>query len=542
MTEPVDRTETLTGSLPEPDGAHPPRVLGGRYLLEERIASGGMASVWRAHDEKLARTVAVKVLHEHLSADDAFRERFRREAISAAKLSHPNVVGVYDTGSDSGWVYLVMEYVEGITLRDVIANLGTLSPGHAAAIGEQVARALHYAHARGLVHRDVKPANILIGEDGVVKVADFGIAKAEESGSDLTRTGMVLGTAAYVAPEQILGDPLDGRADQYALGCMLYEMLAGRQPFKGNSAMATAAARLEAHALPMRSFRPDIPRGLDAAVMRAMARQPDDRFPSAAEFASELAQWAEGNPGQGVDIAALAVPAPGVDVGSGETRPPPRDATTTGSFLRSEGRWLGSVVALVLLAGALAAVGALTGVIETDTIPNLRARLAESLDAGQEQEDAAPEPQMLEVALESLDPQGDPQTENDADLPLLLDGDEETFWRTDLYNTAEFGNLKDGVGIIADLGERHRIRTVTLRTPSPGIRFDVRVANEPHEDAGAWETLESVTGAETVTEIDFEPGVVSARYVLVWITPPLVEFDGRWSAAFSEMTVTGLPQ
>ncbi|MDP9406152.1 MAG: protein kinase, partial [Actinomycetota bacterium] len=256
MTDAGDRTEMLGPAVVAAEDE--PVVLGGRYELTERIASGGMAAVWRGYDPVLARTVAVKLLHGHLAADAAFRERFRREAIAAAKLTHPHVVNLYDTGTDGDRVYLVMEFVDGATLRDVVADLGTLSVGQAADIGEKVARALDYAHERGLVHRDVKPANILIGDDGAVKVADFGIAKAEEAGGDLTKTGMVLGTAAYVAPEQITGGaPVDGRADQYALGCVLYEALTGRPPFKGDSAVATAAQRLDTAPRSLHAARPD---------------------------------------------------------------------------------------------------------------------------------------------------------------------------------------------------------------------------------------------------------------------------------------------
>ncbi|HWB71740.1 MAG TPA: protein kinase, partial [Egibacteraceae bacterium] len=299
MTDPIDQVETLPGtdagaaSGSAPDQVTGPHLLAGRYRLEERIASGGMAAVWRARDEVLARTVAVKILHDHLAADDAFRERFRREAIAAAKLTHANVVGLYDTGRDGHWVYLVMEFVDGVTLKDVISDVGWLEPGQAAAIGEKVARALAYAHDRGLVHRDVKPANILVAGDGTVKVADFGIAKAEEGEGDLTRTGMVLGTAAYVSPEQVLTQPVDGRADQYALACCLYEALTGQQPFRGESALATAALRLERDPPPPRSLRVDIPRELDAVVRQAMARSPDQRFESADTLADALAAFAD---------------------------------------------------------------------------------------------------------------------------------------------------------------------------------------------------------------------------------------------------------
>jgi eukaryotic-like serine/threonine-protein kinase len=337
------------------------RVLGGRYLLEERVASGGMASVWRAHDEVLARTVAVKLLHDHLAADDGFRERFRREAIAAAKLTHPNVVSLYDTGTDGDFVFLVMEFIDGSTLKDVIREQGALDIARAASIGEQVARALDYAHSRGLVHRDVKPANILIGSDGAVKVADFGIAKADQH-DDLTKTGMVLGTAAYVAPEQIRGETVDGKADQYALAIVLYEALTGSQPFRGDTPVATAAQRLERDPLPLRSLRAAAPRSLDSVLMRALARDPRNRFPSTGAFADALAEFADADTGE---TAALV----------GGTGSMPRTATAaapraTGgataakeSFLRSEGRFLAPVLVLVLLAAALVGVGLATGVL-----------------------------------------------------------------------------------------------------------------------------------------------------------------------------------
>ncbi|MBW3602963.1 MAG: protein kinase, partial [Actinobacteria bacterium] len=296
----TERDQTDTGTLagpvdppPRPLPPRRPRLLGDRYALLERVASGGMATVWRAHDEVLDRLVAVKILHDHLAVDDAFRARFRREAISAAKLTHPNVIGLYDTGRDGDDVYLVMEYVDGPTLLELMRARGTLSYGQTARIGEAVARALAYAHARGVVHRDVKPANILMGRDGAVKVADFGIAKAEEAVEDLTGSGMVLGTAAYVAPEQILGDQVAGAADQYALGVVLYESLTGRQPFKGESAVATAARRLEHDPEPLRSLRSDVPEGLADAITRAMARDPADRFPSTAGLAAALAVYAD---------------------------------------------------------------------------------------------------------------------------------------------------------------------------------------------------------------------------------------------------------
>lgn len=545
MSEAPDESRTLAGAPGSLRGSAPPRVLGDRYLLEERVASGGMASVWRAHDEKLARTVAVKVLHEHLAADEAFRERFRREAIAAAKLSHPNIVGLYDTGADGDHVYLVMEFVAGVTLKDAIADLGTLPAGQAASIGEKVARALDYAHSRGLVHRDVKPANILLSEDGDVKIADFGIAKAEESGSDLTKTGMVLGTAAYVAPEQILARPLDGRADQYGLACVLYEALAGQQPFKGESSVATAAQRLERDPLPLRSLRADIPRGLDEVIMRALARDPDDRYPTAGSFADALAGWADEDADATVATLQATRDAP---LTTGPADAPDQVAEPV-SFLSTEGRWLMPVVVLLLVAAVLIAVGLASGVIEVGRIPNLLADPDPTAPAEPGNEVEAAPISLAADALRSFDPRlpsgadrrGGDGEENDGRLANIVDGDPDTFWRTDLYNGADFGRLKHGVGVIVDLGQPHRVTSVEITTPSPGISYELRVAEQPADLPGDWQTVAAVSEADTTEEVRLsEP--VTTRYLLLWVVEPLVRFDGRWAAALSDLTVHGSPQ
>ena len=535
MTEPADQTETLAGAGGAA-GTSPTTTgtlrLGGRYALVERIASGGMASVWRAHDEVLARTVAVKVLHDHLAADEDFRERFRREAIAAAKLTHPNVVSLYDTGTDDGRVYLVMEFVEGRTLKDVIADRGWLEPGQAAAIAERVARALDYAHERGLVHRDVKPANILIGDDGAVKVADFGIAKAEEAEADLTKTGMVLGTAAYVAPEQITGSAaIDGRADQYALGCMLYEALTGRQPFKGDSAVATAAQRLQADPPPLGSLRADLPRGLEAVVMRTLARRPADRFASAGQLADALAAFSDADTAQ---TAALAAPA------DDDTQAWDRgDPAPGGGARRRQGagpfrpaRFVPAVVALVLLAGAVVGFALASGQLQAP-LPG-RADPADGDGGGgdrQGRSDAA----TFDIAEgSSFDPQGD-RAEKEELVPALFDGDPSTTWRTDTYSTAEFGGLKDGVGFWVDLGQRQQVAAAELQSPMAGLNYDVLVADNPADELDGWTKVgeQRDAGQRGVVTLD-EPA--QARYVLVWVVAPL---PGPNRAEFGEITVLG---
>jgi eukaryotic-like serine/threonine-protein kinase len=511
-----------------------PRVLVDRYLLEERVASGGMASVWRAHDEVLARTVAVKVLHDHLAADEAFRERFRREAIAAAKLTHPNVVSLYDTGTDGDCVFIVMEYIDGSTLKDVIREQAPLGIPQATAIGERVARALDYAHSRGLVHRDVKPANILIGADGSVKVADFGIAKADHA-DDLTRTGMVLGTAAYVAPEQIRGEAVDGKADQYGLAIVLYEAITGRQPFKGDSPVATAAQRLERNPLPVRSLRADAPRALDAVLMRALARDPRDRFATVGAFADALAEFAEGDTGE---TAALVASTGGwVD----DTAVTPRTSigrAHSESFLRSEGRFLAPVLALLLLAGALVGVGLWTGVLEAGEdgfLPRI---------AGQEDDPETEAPSVADIPiaapLVTYDPQGAGE-ERQQDLPLLLDGDESTSWRTERYRSAAFGNLKDGAGFYVDLGAPHAIDRVALRVTNGPATVEIAVADAPAPEREGWRTVGRIDDAGgDVIEVRAEEEAVG-RYLLVWVTGTLPPFEGGYAAAFSQLAVFGAP-
>ena len=530
MTDAADRTGVLTGGQPEPDPSLPPRVLSERYLLEERIAIGGMATVWRAHDEKLARTVGVKLLHKHLSGDRDFRERFRREAVAAAKLAHPGIVGVYDTGRDGDWVYLVMEFVHGVTMREVMVQYGRLEPGLAASVGMRVAYALDFAHERGLVHRDVKPANILLGAEGAVKLGDFGIVKVEHARSELTKTGMVLGTAAYVAPEQVEDAQIDGRADQYSLGCVLYEALSGQQPFSASTTVAIAAQRLDHEPLPLRSLRADVPRELDEVVMTALARDPAARHPNCREFAEALEPWARDDEVLTQTTQVLV---------RGETLPVAEEETpyvsqpiNSRSFIRSEGRWLASVLALVALSALVTAIGVATDVFQIRGVPSLTAE-----DGDEPEEQVAPVE--LRIAdLSTLDPQGSPPTENEDLLRNLVDGDDETRWRTDTYNGPDFGNLKDGLGIVVDMGDTVQITAVQLTTPSRGISYEIRAADEIL-DPEDWETVATVPASEDVSYIPFTEQLES-RYLLIWITAPLVQYDRGWSAAFSDLKVEGI--
>ena len=261
--------------------------LGGRYELREPIASGGMAQVWLARDTVLDRTVAAKILHPHLATDAGFVERFRREAIAAARLSHSSIVSIFDTISANGVEAIVMELIEGRTLRAVLDEVGAMPIDEVIHVGISIASALDEAHRAGIVHRDIKPANIMVSSDRRVLVTDFGIAKAG-SDSDLTVTGTLLGTAKYLAPEQVTGAKIDPRSDLYSLGVVLFEALTGSVPFRADTDAATALARLHQDPPPVRQLRPNVPPELEAIVAKLMARDPDGRFPRASALHEAL--------------------------------------------------------------------------------------------------------------------------------------------------------------------------------------------------------------------------------------------------------------
>jgi eukaryotic-like serine/threonine-protein kinase len=260
---------------------------GGRYRIERLLGSGGMAVVYCAHDEELSRTVAVKLPAEHLAEDEEFRARFLREARVAARLSHPNVVAVYDAGEDEGRPFIVMEVVEGETLAAVLARRGRLRPDEVVDLGGQAAAGLEHAHSHGLVHRDVKPHNLLLRDDGVLKVADFGIARAATATQRLTRVGTILGTAAYLAPEQALGEDVAATADVYSLGAVLYECLTGQTPFRADTLIQLVTAQQQSAIVPVAELVPGVPPALEEAVMRCLARNPDYR-PASAGAAGRL--------------------------------------------------------------------------------------------------------------------------------------------------------------------------------------------------------------------------------------------------------------
>src|SRR6266545_5015669 len=272
-----------------------PQILLGRYEVGRLLGAGGMAEVYEGHDRLLARRVAIKILLSQYAHDPAFLARFRREAQSAASLSHPNLVGVYDTGSEGDTWFIVMEYVDGRTLKDVIRAEGALYWARAAEVAADVAGALAVAHARGIVHQDVKPGNVMLTTEGKVKVMDFGIARATAVPS-ITQTSAVVGTAQYIAPEQAQGLEVDGRTDVYALGCCLYEMVTGQVPFSGPTPVAIAYRHVREEPTPPRALNPDVPPPLERVCLKAMAKRPEDRYQTAVEMQRDLERVRVGDP------------------------------------------------------------------------------------------------------------------------------------------------------------------------------------------------------------------------------------------------------
>jgi eukaryotic-like serine/threonine-protein kinase len=325
------------------------RILNSRYELQQLIGTGGMADVYRARDNLLGRAVAVKVLHPQYAKDPVFIERFRHEAQAAANLNQPNIVNVFDWGIEDSTYYIVMEYVEGRDLKAIIVAGGPLLPERAVEIAMAICLALDAAHARGIVHRDIKPQNIIVTNEGQIKVMDFGIARTA-GGSAMTQTGTIMGTAQYISPEQAQGRPADPRSDLYSLGVVLYEMLTGRVPFDGDNPVAIAYKHVREDPLAPSLLNPDISPELEAVVMKALAKNPENRYQTAMEMRSDLERCLEGSP-----VYATPVLPPD-DVARGQTQAfaaqgaPPR---------RSRTAWLWVLVIAILLAGIAVLIFAL---------------------------------------------------------------------------------------------------------------------------------------------------------------------------------------
>jgi eukaryotic-like serine/threonine-protein kinase len=456
-------------------------VLSDRYELEELVGTGGMSSVFRAHDRLLDRKVALKVLHQQYGDDDEYVERFRREARSVAALSHPNIVTVIDRGEHEGRQFIVFEYVEGDNLKQLINRRGKAPVATALELAMQIARGLSFAHQQGLVHRDVKPQNVLLNGDGQAKVTDFGIARSLDVQHGMTQTGTVLGTSDYIAPEQAQGQRVDEHTDVYSLGVVLYELLTNEVPFPGENFVAVAMRHINEPPPSIRDKRPDVSPRLEAAVHRAMAKDPEARFQTMTDFCRELeACLAEA---QGGEPAHAPPPVP---------RParPRRQGVSPWPF----------VVALL----ALIAIG---GVVAYLLIHQHAGKGTGTPPGGGT---GSGVPHLAGVG--AYDPFGT-GGEHDDKARLATDGNPSTYWETERYNSAPSLG-KEGVGIVLDAGRSVQLRQLGIASSTPGFTALIRAG-----DSASGPFPDTVAPSQVVqTQAQYLIHGGAHRYYLIWIT------------------------
>ncbi|MCU1346154.1 MAG: serine/threonine protein kinase [Acidimicrobiia bacterium] len=504
-------------------------VLAGRYRLERRIAIGGMAEVWAGTDTVLRRPVAVKLLKPALYNQPAAVERFRREAVAAAKVRHPNVVAVYDTVSHAGTEAIVMELVDGMSLRTRLDDQPRLPISEVASIAVGVTRALAAAHQHGLVHRDIKPANILLAADGRVLLSDFGIAKGESTDQqpsdvtaalDLTSEHVMLGTAKYLSPEQVMGQPLDGRSDLYALGAVLYESLTGRPPFLADDDVTTALARLRTEPVPIRRLRTDVPGALEGLVQRLLLADPRQRPANARAVLAELALIHEA---PGVDgTRPLPASRRGADVTVAAPRhpvSPPRDASTgsnrrpvvaSSAQHKSKIPLVVSVHLMAAFAFAAVAFGSTKTKLKLLSPPERTTPTTTSASL------AGAGPRIAKVS--DFDPPPGDQSERPELLPYLTDGNLDTAWTSEVYKQRNFAG-KGGIGLIVALTSRGPNDTLKVVTSAHGWGALIYESDEMHDRLKDWGKPVQ-RGVDLDGAAPFQLGASQAKYVLVWFTDP----------------------
>ena len=468
-------------------------LIADRYELEQLVGSGGMSSVYRAHDSLLERHVALKVMHEQLLTEGDHVERFRREARLAAQLSHPNIVTVIDRGEQESRQFIVFEYVEGENLKALIEREAPLPERAAIELALQIADGLAFAHAHGLVHRDVKPQNVLLTGDGRAKVTDFGIARSIDVHRGLTQTGTVMGTSDYISPEQARGGPVDACSDIYSLGAVLYELLTGDVPFPGESFVAVALRHINEPPPSVRERRPELSPRLDAAIRTAMAKDPDDRFPTMEAFAAELRAALAESDGSGSET--LVVPA--------SRRRRPRRHKRAPMERPSIWPLILLLAGLAVLAGVFAAVFALTG------SPTKFSSAVHKATGGGSSSTSKP---VRLAGLSGYDPYGT-GGEHDSDAKLATDGQQGTFWETEHYNSSLSALGKKGVGLLLDAGSTRKLSAVNVTSDTSGFIAEIEAgqsATGPFSPVSSQQTVGSRT--------TFALHGARARYFVVWIT------------------------
>jgi eukaryotic-like serine/threonine-protein kinase len=469
-------------------------VIAGRYELVELVGTGGMSSVYKAHDRLLERNVALKILHPHYGDDEEYVERFRREARAVAQMSHPNIVTVIDRGHDDGRQYIVFEYVDGENLKQLVERTGPLPARRAVELALAMADALAFAHEHGLVHRDVKPQNVLLNADGEAKVTDFGIARSLDVEQGVTQTGTVLGTSNYLSPEQASGKPVTPATDVYSLGVVLFELLTAEVPFPGENFVAVAMKHINEPPPDLTERRPDVPLRLVAAVEKALEKDPARRFRSMDAFAWELRQCLAEMGSVDTDATFIA---PGAVVRESRAHP---------TRSRRSRRWLVYLLVVVLAGAAIVAgVLALGGSNNKTKTPPPKATGGPVTLRG----------------VTGYDPYGT-GGEHDGDASKAADGDPATYWNTEHYSSF----TKPGVGVVLDAGRPIVLSQMTVQSATPGFTASITAGSSPSGPFVGNSASKVVRGTTT-----FPLHGRKARYYVVWIT----DLGGNASVEINEV-------
>lgn len=470
-------------------------VVGDRYRIEEVVGAGGMATVYKAFDRKLERPVALKVMRREVTNDADQLERFRREARAAAKLSHAHIVTVIDAGEENGRPYIVFEYVPGETLKQRIKSRGRLPVTEAVAYAIEIGSALVAAHAAGLVHRDVKPQNVLLDGAGHAKVADFGIARELEASDGLTKTGRVLGTTDYVSPEQAMGEDVTGQSDVYSLGIVLFEMLTGEVPFKGENHVAVAMKHVKEQLPNVRRLRPEVSNALAAVIEKMTAKEPVDRYSTAARAVGDLE-----------DVLAIETARAGGATG---------EATVVFDSLPKRSRRLAprglSHPTRTRLAWTVS-TAAIVGIAMVLLLQTQRGSIGDR-PSGK----AGSGTPIAVRAAGAFDPPPGDGNEHDEQVRNAIDRNPQTNWTTERYENATFPGGKTGVGLYVRAARPASAAAAKLLTPDADLGVEIYGAREMPADLDGWTLLGRASGAVNNRAISLKPND-GMRYFMVWIT------------------------